>query len=52
MTPFRDATAVEGDTMQMVSRYLAEKQNNMTFERYIHIKKEKNIKSPNSLFQP
>ena len=40
VTPFRGAAALEAVPLQLVSTLLIGKQNNMTWERYIHMKKE------------
>ena len=40
VTSFRGAAALEAVPLQLVSTLLIGKQNNMTWERYIHMKKE------------
>ena len=40
VTPFRSAAALEAVPLQLVSTLLIGKQNSITWERYIHMKKE------------
>ena len=50
VTPFRDATVAEGDTMQIISRYLEGKKT-INDPQTLHThQKGKNIKSSNLLF--